>query len=157
MADTETSDALLSLCLHDLASGEAILAPCLPQMAEAARMPDLGEAVAREAALASDHQETMAALAGQKGGPDNLWMRGICDDAMRDLRSIASGPLLDTAMIGAVRKAIAARNVSYDTAIALARTLGKDEIEATLRAIREAGAASDTRFATLLDRCVAAV
>lgn len=76
-----------------------------------------------------DRADTHGAVLGRSGldvgGDENLWMAGILDDAERDTRTIEAGRELDIAMIGAIRKALAAAIVSYQTAIALG---GKFEV-----------------------------
>ena len=52
-------------------------------------------------------------------------MAGIADDARRDTKSVEKGPLLDAAIVGAIRKAKAAQIVSYDTAIVGRHGAGK--------------------------------
>ncbi len=54
-------------------------------------------------------------------GEPNLWGGGIMDDASRDVASTAAGPTRDIALIGAIRKFLAADIVSLETAIALDR------------------------------------
>ena len=68
--------------------------------------------------------ERLRATGEDVAGPPNLWMAGILDDAERDTQSIVAGPLLDVALIGAIRKAKAAEIVSYETAVATAESLG---------------------------------
>ena len=58
-------------------------------------------------------------------------------------RSIEAGVLLDIAIVGAVRKAIAADAVSLETALALANSLAKPEIAERVQAMRERRRAAD--------------
>jgi ferritin-like metal-binding protein YciE len=71
-------------------------------------------------------------------------MAGVLDDADRDAGSHQPGPVLDIALVGAVRKAKAAEIVSYDTAIALARRLEDTTMAAVLEAGRASSIATDT-------------
>jgi hypothetical protein len=77
-------------------------------------------------------------------------MAGVMDDAERDTRTIASGPLLDTALIGAIRKGLAADEVSLETGVAVARSLGKERDGELLEQMRERSAQSDGRLRQLL-------
>lgn len=123
---TDSADALFETCLQDLAAGERMLAGHLPGIAGHAASADLREALESYAAACGGNAEALATYGRDLDGPDNLWMAGIRDDAVRDTQTTASGALLDTALIGAIRKATAAAAVSYDTAIAVARVIGED-------------------------------
>jgi ferritin-like metal-binding protein YciE len=79
-------------------------------------------------------------------------MAGVADDARRDTKSVEKGPLLDAAIIGAIRKAKAAQIVSYDTAVAVAATLQKADISETLKTIRKAAVSIDRRLARMLPK-----
>ncbi|WP_431469811.1 DUF892 family protein [Sphingosinithalassobacter sp. LHW66-3] len=150
MADTETAAALLTLCLQDLRAGEEMLAVRLPGIAAAASAPALLAQLAEEAGDAAAHVRELEATGRAAGGPDNIWMKGILDDAERDTRSIAKGALLDTAMIGAVRKAKAAKLVSYETAIALAGQLDEPELRRLVERLRNVERSGDAWLAELL-------
>lgn len=120
MSKTESPDALLTVCVQDLHAGEAMLAAKLPRVAKHARDPGLQARLADVIVAAERRTERLRSSGRDVDGPRNIWMRGILKDARRDTKSIAAGPLLDIAMVGAVRKAMAAALVSYETAIALA-------------------------------------
>jgi hypothetical protein len=81
-------------------------------------------------------------------------MAGILDDAKRDARSNARGPVRDTALLGAVRKGLAATTVSYDTAVALAHSSAP--LARMLRAQRTRVRALDKTLSAALARIVAA-
>jgi hypothetical protein len=83
-------------------------------------------------------------------GDPNLWMAGIIDDAERDTRSIEPGALLDTALIGAVRKAVAADAVSLETALALANAQAMRTVAEQLEAMRDRAGATDRALCGLL-------
>ena len=118
MTKTASMAALLHVALQDLRAGKALLVERLPALETAATAAGLRDAIAamrRRAGSAIARLDPLHAA----GGPDNLWMRGIIDDADRDARSHLPGPILDIALVGALRKACAAEIVSFDTAIAL--------------------------------------
>jgi ferritin-like metal-binding protein YciE len=140
---TDTPDALVDVCVQDLYAGKLLLARRLPRIARAAGDPALRALLDEAAGAAARHAWRLAATGVATGGPRNIWMTGILDDAARDTRSVAAGRLLDVALIGAVRKALAAQIVSDDTAIALADACGRREVSMTVRAIQEEERASD--------------
>lgn len=150
MARTASYDALLTVCIQDLHEGETQLGGALSKIAAAANDPALRRLLDRAATAADAAAETLAATGRHVGGATNLWMAGILDDARRDTRSIDPGPLLDAAIVGAVRKAKAAQVVSYDTAIGIARALAQDEAARSLEAIRQAAMSISRRLANRL-------
>lgn len=120
MTEINTRVGLPIAALQDLRAAAALLAERLPEIA--AHVCDAGVANTFRKLSRQAGADAACLLATGKaaGGPPNLWMTGILDDADRDARSTAPGPLLDTALIGAIRKGLASAIVSYDTAIALA-------------------------------------
>lgn len=137
--------ALLHVALQDLRAGKGLLAERLPSIAQAVSDARLS------ALLAAEIDRAVAARArlddaGGEGGPDNLWMAGILDDADRDATSHQAGAIRDVALIGAVRKAKAAEIVSFDTAIALADGRMAD----LLKALREEAIQTDHQLRALL-------
>ncbi|WP_315764082.1 DUF892 family protein [Sphingomonas sp. Y38-1Y] len=156
MDKTDDAESLLATALQDMLAGERLLAERLPVVAAHARTAALSEALDREIARARLQADWLAADARSAGGPPNLWMQGIMDDAARDTETIDGGPLLDAAMVGAVRKALAAKHVSYETAVALAERLEEADLAKTLRRCRDEEAASDHRLAAILEQCAAA-
>lgn len=143
MTKTASSAALLHVAIRDLYAGKIAQAERLPALVDAARDPALKALLATEAAQARVQAARLGQAGGDKGGPANLWMGGILDDAERDARSHQPGPLLDVAPVGAIRKAKAAEIVSSETAIALARAEGLEAIEAEVAANRAEEVASD--------------
>ena len=127
MSKTTTVTGLLAVCIQDLHAGCVAAAEGLPGVAQAACDEGLKVAMAEVIASAARRAETLRVLGFDLDGPKNLWMAGILDDAERDTRSIAAAPLLDIAMIGAVRKALAAERVSIDTAVAVAAKVGRTD------------------------------
>ena len=78
-------------------------------------------------------------------GPECLWAEAILEDAKRDTEMVKPGPLLDIALIGAVRKLKASEIVAYETAICVARSLGEaSALEALQRTHVEEQAFDDT-------------
>lgn len=145
MVKTKSKDELLHVCVQDLYAGRTLAATKLPTVASAA-----GEGLC---ALVQAMQQQYAEEAAQfertgydLDGPENLWMAGIMDDAERDTRTIARGLLLDIAIIGAVRKALAADAVSLETAVVVAHSLGEESLGNLLRSMRERGHEADLRL-----------
>lgn len=115
--------SLLHTAIQDLHAGKRDAARRLPTLARQASDPALATLLYDEAERAQRQAARLAAAGGDMQGSKNLWMQGILDDAERDTRQTEPGPLLDIALIGAVRKAKAAEIVSSETAIALAAAL----------------------------------
>ena len=139
MTKTGNLAALLHVAAQDLRAGAEMLEERLPAVRDAATDAALRAVLDQDMAAAT---ERSAGLPG--GGPKNLWMAGVLDDADRDAGSHQPGPVLDIALVGAVRKAKAAEIVSYDTAIALARRLEDTTMAAVLEAGRASSIATDT-------------
>ena len=151
MSKIKSKDALLQTCIEDLDAGKRLLVRHIPQLAKRCADPALQALVADMAASAADQSARLRATGLVDGGPANLWMAGILDDAARDARSTAAGPLLDVALIGALRKARAAEIVSDDTAIALAEAMGRTDVRDAVAAIQAEERASDQALAARLD------
>ena len=140
--------SLLHAAVQDMLAGKRDAAARLPGIAKRARSSALREVLDDEVARAEAQAARMKAAGLDSAGPKNLWMAGILDDAERDGRSTEPGRLLDIALVGAVRKAMAAQTVSSETALALAAEVGdaglatvvalnRDEEIATDRALHE--------------------
>ncbi|PAX07817.1 DUF892 family protein [Sphingomonas lenta] len=143
MTKTSSRAALLHVAIQDLHAGKAAQVERLPALAEAARDPALKALLAAEVERVREQAARLAEAGGDMGGPANLWMGGILDDAERDARTHQPGPLLDVALVGAVRKAKAAEIVSSETAVALARAEGLGAIGAAVAANRAEEVESD--------------
>jgi len=117
---TDSRAALLHVALQDLRAGKALLIDRLPALADAAAADALRDVLERDRTNARRHAARLDNVADLAGGPPNLWMAGILDDADRDATSHLRGAIRDTALIGALRKAKAAEIVSIETAMALA-------------------------------------
>lgn len=156
MDKTDDPESLLIAALQDMLAGERLFAEHFPAIAADANAAPVREALAREVERARRQAATLAEDARAEGGPPNLWMQGIVDDARRDAETVDAGPLLDAALLGAVRKALAAKHVSYETAVTLAERLAQTALAASLRRCRDEEAASDHRLAAILTECAEA-
>lgn len=156
MADVESAPALLVMALQDLLDGERALAERLPNVAGASRDAGLKTLIEEDRARSRCQGERLstmlAALGESEGDSPNIWLRAILDDADNDAESIAAGPWRDIALTGALRKAKQAERVSYETALALARHLGHEQAEGSLRESRDEEQAADDALARILDR-----
>jgi ferritin-like metal-binding protein YciE len=151
MSETATKGALLQACVQDLYAARQVAMerqPCVTRKAGPELTVLLEELTANLAEEAERFESTDISLEG----PENLWMAGVMDDAERDTRSIARGALLDTALIGAVRKGVAADAVSLETAIAVARSLGREDIAALVEAMRARSSRHDGSLRAMLDK-----
>lgn len=155
MGRTASRAALLHVAVQDLHAGKRAQAERLAAIADAARDPTLRALLAAEVARAGAQADRLAAVGGDMSGPENLWIAGILDDAERDARSHEPGPLLDVALVGAVRKAKAAEIVSGETALALARAEGQTAIAAAVTANREEEIAADRALRARLEALTA--
>ena len=120
----------------------------------------LDSEVQRSTGQAERLEHLLEALDQPAKGAPNIWLRAILEDAARDIRSTVTGPLRDTALIGAFRKGKQAERVSYETAIALAARLGRTEDAKLLTRCRNEEESADSALAQLLgptvDEAVAA-
>ncbi|WP_305097615.1 DUF892 family protein [Croceibacterium aestuarii] len=149
MSRTASQDELLRVCVQDLHAARRTAADRLPGVTRHAGT-ELAEKLGRLGADFADEAERFEASGLSLDGPDNIWMAGVMDDAERDTRSIEPGPLLDIALIGALRKGIMADAVSLETALELAQVLGQQELAASLQEMRERAGSSDAAMAALL-------
>jgi hypothetical protein len=155
MSSPEDLDQFLQLCMWDIAAGARQLYRRLPGVAEHAEDAGLQLVLSELASVAGMCADRLFMTGGKHSGPDNLWMAGILDDAERDTRTIAPGPLLDLAIVGAVRKALQAKLASIDTAHATARALEDSTSGAALKLSRAEAEVHDRELADLLDRLAA--
>jgi ferritin-like metal-binding protein YciE len=126
MADKTISSAeLLELCLWDIHAGCRDSAERLPQIVIYATDARLRTKLGACIYGANSRAQNISNVAKSPGGPENLWMAGILNDAQRDTRSIKEGQLLDIALIGAIRKALASEQASTKTALALSLSLNE--------------------------------
>ena len=147
-------DDLLVECLHDLKGAEAQAGSRLPKISALAIDPVLRRTVFEVGLYARGTCSMLDGwaneLSSEKSSSHNLWMKGILDDAERDTVMIDPGSLLDIAMIGAVRKSLAASIVSYETAIAVAHRCNQHAIAGGLSAIMNDKQKHDRKLRDLL-------
>lgn len=120
MTTTNFSE-LLRVALRDLREGCRLIADRLPEVAAATSDPATRATFNRLIARSAERSGILAQMLSDPDGEPNLWAGGIMDDACRDVASTAAGRARDVALIGAVRKFLAADIVSLETAMALAR------------------------------------
>ena len=150
MATITSRAALLHAAVQDLHAGKRDATQRLDRLADKADLRALTMLLRAEVARARDQVARLDEAGVNGGGQPNLWMAGILDDAERDGRQTAPGPLLDVALVGAVRKAKAAEIVSSETAILLARALDETAIGAAVAANREEEVDTDRALRSLL-------
>ncbi|HEU0043631.1 DUF892 family protein [Sphingomonas sp.] len=134
MTQIGSAASLLHAAAQDLHDGKRQAAERLPGIAALASDMGLRAILLAEAERATEQAARLEATGLDTGGPENLWMSGILDDADRDGRSTQPGRLLDIALIGAVRKAKAAEIVSSETAVVLAAELADEPLSAAVQA-----------------------
>lgn len=147
--DVKDRSDLLDLCIEDLAEGARLVTSCLPPIAERAG-DDLSDLLHRIAASHGSEVALFEQLGMKTTGPDNIWMRGILDDAKRDSETLPEGALRDIALVGAVRKLMAADLASLETALALARQLVRQDLTETLVSMHATAQAFDRELAAFL-------
>lgn len=150
MSKTASKEELLEVCIQDLHAGRADAVDrleCIAREAGAKVAPAVAELARAFAAEAGRFEK----LGIDLDGPSNLWMAGIMDDAERDTRSIEAGVLLDIAIVGAVRKAIAADAASLETALALAVALSKPDVAETVQAMLDRRREADDALRAALE------
>ena len=151
MSSPENLDDFLQLCMWDVAAGARQLVRRLPELAQHAESSALQLTLHEMASVAGMCADRLFMSGGKHSGPDNLWMAGILDDADRDTQMIDHGPLLDLAIVGAVRKALQAKLAATETARAAARALKDSSTTAALQLSQAAAEVHDRRLADLLD------
>lgn len=117
---TTNHEELLCVALRDLREGRRVVADRLPEVASATGTLDTRLAFHSLIARSTEEMGVLAEMLREPDGEPNLWAGGILDDACRDVASTAAGPVRDVALIGAIRKFLAADIVSLETAIGLA-------------------------------------
>lgn len=139
---SNTYKDLLVVALQDLREGRRVVCDRLPEVASATDNLEVRLAFHRLIARSTAEMGVLAEMLAEPDGDANLWAGGILDDACRDVESTSTGPVRDVALIGAIRKFLAADIVSLETAIALAqhdeKTMG-----AKLRAVQKQASGMD--------------
>ncbi|WP_170004984.1 hypothetical protein [Pseudopontixanthobacter vadosimaris] len=152
---TATSlDELLVVALKDLREGRVAVMERLPELASATRDAKVRTIFGNLVTRSAEEAVSLAGMLKEPRGERNLWATGILDDACRDVASTAAGPVRDVALIGAIRKFLAADAVSMETAIALSQNGGEERVPA-LEAMRRAGLAASTALGGQLPRLTA--
>ena len=149
MSKTASKEELLQACVQDLHAARLVAAERLPCLVGEAG-PDLAKLLEPLAETYAEEARQFEGTDISLEGPENIWMAGVMDDAERDTQSIVRGPLLDTALIGAVRKGVAADSVSLETAVAVARSLLREDIAQMAERMREHAGDHDARLRALL-------
>lgn len=153
MAKTTTARELLIVALQDLVDAENAVVERTPSLT-AEISAKLAAYLAGEQDRASRQSARLVELLERVDAPatdaPNIWLRAELDDAARDYETIAPGTLRDIALVGAFRKAKQSERVSYETAMGLAKALGDEGCEASLRACRDEEMAADDELARLL-------
>lgn len=152
MTQIKTSRELLEAALQDLRAGAEAMASRLPAIAGHLTDDSLRAAFDDLVDRARQDADRLRETGMADGGPENLWMTGVLDDAERDTQATAPGGLLDTALIGAIRKGLASTIVSYDTALALARATGERKSEEAAGDCQDAAVRIDRDLAGHLAR-----
>jgi ferritin-like metal-binding protein YciE len=141
-------------CLQDLYSNEVLTVGTLPVLLDHVTSPELRSALVEHRTASEEQVRRLQRIAEEMGekakGPDSLWASGILGDAKRDTEGVEPGPLLDAALIGAVRKLEGAEVVSYETAIGVARALEMQDAAALLVRTRAEGVAMDATLQGML-------
>ena len=147
-------------CVQDLREGEAITLKRLPSVVDGLVDGCASDILTRRLTCArrreADLEATAAELAVSSCGPQNIWMSGMLDDAQRDIETVEPGPLLDIALVGAVRKMVTASLVSYETAAAVADRLGLAAAGRRAVRARDEEAEADAGLQAALRRLAAA-
>ena len=159
MPDVKDTKGLLLDCVQDLYAAETAAVDRYSALMKAVTAPDLRAALEAHRAETRDQARRLEAVAGLVGGsprgPASLWAGGILDDADRDTQTVAAGPLLDAALIGAVRKLERAEIVSYQTAVGVARSLNLDDAVRLLEQSQAEEEGMDARLVPLLAKALA--
>jgi hypothetical protein len=116
---TRSRAQLLIVALQDLWQARAVVRERMADIESATTDPET-RAVLRDIRTAAPaEQDILCDLVSDPGDTPNLWAAGILDDASRDVETTASGGVRDIALIGAIRKLLAADIVSIETALQL--------------------------------------
>ena len=92
MNKIHNSEALLRACIQDLVEGKRLLVRHVQSLEGHVTDQALRKLVAEIATMAAAQATRLHATGLAEGGPTNLWMTGILDDAARDARTTAPGP-----------------------------------------------------------------
>jgi ferritin-like metal-binding protein YciE len=152
MSETSTDSDLLLTCVQDLYAACSAFARRFPMIVPFAKSGELRAAFEELVKLAEARGRQLQVTEGATDGPENLWMAGMLDDAVRDTQTVTHGRLLDIALIGAVRKMLVAEFVSTETAIILARQLAREPLTSALAGNHAELRDLDSSLSSVLDR-----
>ena len=128
MSEVRNPTDLLELCLWDLADGTRRIAKSIPCILERADNEPLRLSLQHLRDDVKSRCENYYNWSRSRETPNNLWVTGLLEDALRDLQTLPPGLLLDIAIIGSTRKLLGAELASIETALALARELGDGRV-----------------------------
>ncbi len=148
-------------CVQDLYANETRTIKLLPAIMDGVTAPELKAALQEHQKQSQKQAQRLERIAGTLGeeanGPKCIWAGGILEDAQRDIRSVAPGPLLDAALAGAVRKLEQSEVVSYETALGVARAMGLIEAAQLLEQTHGEEQAMDARLRAILESVLGGV
>jgi ferritin-like metal-binding protein YciE len=154
-----TLEQLMVTCLQDLRKGEGLTLDRFPAIADAVTDTVTGGVLRQrlnDARLRANGLDALGKRLGVKPcGDENLLMMGMLDDAEGDMKTEEAGPLLDLALIGAVRKMVNASLVSYETAVAVAARLNDERARDLFADARDREAEAETGLRASLFRIAA--
>ena len=133
MSEVRNHTDLLELCLWDLADGTRRIVTTSPCILERVGNEPLRLSLERLRDEVKSRCEDYSNWSRSREAPNNLWVTGLLEDALRDLQTLPSGLLLDIAIIGSTRKLLSAEIASVETALALARESGDWRAESIAR------------------------
>ena len=161
MPEVRDLKGLLIDCVQDLHGDEIETVEIYPLVIEAASSPGLRAALQEHREQSREQarrlERVAEALSTSAEGPACLWAGGILGDAKRDTETVTPGPLLDVALIGAIRKLEQSEVVSYETALAVARAMGLADAARLLEQTHGEEKAMDARLLTLLEKILGGV
>lgn len=116
---TGSRKELLTVALQDLWQARGVVRDRMAAIEDATADPETRAVLRDIRAAARAEQDLLCELASDPGETPNLWAAGIFDDACRDIATNQQGTVRDIALIGAIRKLLAADIVSIETALQL--------------------------------------
>ncbi|MDM7955147.1 hypothetical protein [Blastomonas sp.] len=128
-SQTQSRGELLVVALQDLWQARSVIRDQMKAVEDATVDTQTRAVLGEIRTAAADDQPILSALVSNPGDTPNLWAKGIFEDASRDVATTAQGAVRDIALIGAIRKLLAADIVSLETAIRLGIPKGRDFVE----------------------------
>lgn len=147
---------LLILELQEIHSGESQLSRVLPRLSKSADSASLQEQLDARLEegerVLKDVEAALGELDASPGRKKNVAAEGLINDAREHVQEIATGPALDTVLIGAMQKTEHYCIAAWGTAKALAEALGeKNAARSMERAIKE-GVSFDEELTELAEK-----